>query len=140
MGAGAVLYSTGKSKMSELGGLAGSLPWVLLLYMVGALSISAFPLFSGFVSKSLVVHAAELSRETIVVSILNLASVGTFLSIALKVPYLTWFAPDRSIETQPYSMEHVCGYDFSWSNQFGDRYLSRPALPGHAFSRNLPAL
>jgi len=101
MGAGAVLYSTGKSKMSELGGLAGSLPWVLLLYMVGALSISAFPLFSGFVSKSLVVHAAELSHETTVVSLLNLASVGTFLSIGLKVPYLTWFAPDRSIKTQP---------------------------------------
>jgi multicomponent Na+:H+ antiporter subunit D len=101
MGAGAVLYSTGRSKMSELGGLAGPLPWVLLLYVVGALSISAFPLFSGFVSKSLVVHAAELSHEATVVLLLNLASVGTFLSIGLKVPYLTWFAPDRSIETQP---------------------------------------
>jgi multicomponent Na+:H+ antiporter subunit D len=101
MGAGAVLYSTGRSKMSELGGLAGPLSWVLLFYMVGALSISAFPLFSGFVSKSLVVHAAELSHETTVVSLLNLASVGTFLSIGLKVPYFTWFAADRSIETQP---------------------------------------
>lgn len=101
MGAGAVLYSTGKSKMSELGGLARSLPWVLLLYMIGALSISAFPLFSGFVSKSLVVHAAELNHETIVVLLLNLASVGTFLSIGLKVPYLTWFGPERSINTQP---------------------------------------
>jgi multicomponent Na+:H+ antiporter subunit D len=101
MGAGAVLYSTGRSKMSELGGLAGPLPGVLLLYMVGALSISAFPLFSGFVSKSLVVHAAELNHEIIVVSLLNLASVGTFLSIGLKVPYFTWFAPDRSIRTQP---------------------------------------
>jgi multicomponent Na+:H+ antiporter subunit D len=101
MGAGAVLYSAGKSKMAELGGLARSLPWVLLLYMVGALSISAFPLFSGFVSKSLVVHAAELNHETIVVLLLNLASVGTFLSIGLKVPYFTWFGPERSVKTQP---------------------------------------
>jgi multicomponent Na+:H+ antiporter subunit D len=101
MGAGAVLYSTGKSKMSELGGLARPLPWVLLLYMVGALSISAFPLFSGFVSKSLVVHAAELNHETIVVLLLNLASIGTFLSIGLKVPYFTWFGPERSVKTQP---------------------------------------
>jgi multicomponent Na+:H+ antiporter subunit D len=101
MGAGAVLYSTGKSKMSELGGLARPLPWVLLLYMVGALSISAFPLFSGFVSKSLVVHAAELNHETLVVLLLNLASVGTFLSIGLKVPYFTWFGPERSVKTQP---------------------------------------
>jgi multicomponent Na+:H+ antiporter subunit D len=101
MAAGAVLYSTGKSKMSELGGLARQLRWVLLLYMVGALSISAFPLFSGFVSKSLVVHAAELKHETIVVLLLNFASVGTFLSIGLKVPYLTWFGPDCSIKAQP---------------------------------------
>jgi multicomponent Na+:H+ antiporter subunit D len=101
MGAGAVLYATGKSKMSELGGLARRLPWVLLLYMAGALSISAFPLFSGFVSKSLVVHAAELDHETIVVLLLNLASVGTFLSIGLKVPYFTWFGPERSAKTRP---------------------------------------
>lgn len=101
MGAGAVLYSTGKSKMSELGGLARPLPWVLFLYMVGALSISAFPLFSGFVSKSLVVHAAELNHETLVVLLLNLASVGTFLSIGLKVPYLTWFGPEHSVKAQP---------------------------------------
>jgi multicomponent Na+:H+ antiporter subunit D len=101
MGAGAVLYSTGKSKMSELGGLVRPLPWVLLLYMVGALSISAFPSFSGFVSKSLVVHAAELDHEIIVALLLNLASVGTFLSIGLKVPYFTWFGPERSVKPQP---------------------------------------
>ncbi len=101
MGAGAVLYSTGKSKMSDLGGLFRTLPALLYLYMAGALSISAFPLFSGFVSKSLVVHAAELNHETIVVLLLNLASVGTFLSIGLKVPYFTWFGPKRSIKTQP---------------------------------------
>ena len=101
MGAGAILYSTGKSKMSELGGLARPLPWVLLLYMVGALSISAFPLFSGFVSKSLVVHAAERNHNTVVVLLLNLASVGTFLSIGLKVPYFTWFGPERAVKTQP---------------------------------------
>ena len=101
MGAGAVLYATGRSKMSELGGLAGSLPWVLLLYMVGALSISAFPLFSGFVSKSLVVYAAEQKHETAVVLLLNLASVGTFLSIGLKVPYFTWFGPERTLTTRP---------------------------------------
>jgi multicomponent Na+:H+ antiporter subunit D len=101
MATGAVLYSTGKSKMSDLGGLFQTLQWVLCLYVVGALSISAFPLFSGFVSKSLVVHAAELNHATIVVLLLNLASVGTFLSIGLKVPYFTWFGPERSVKTRP---------------------------------------
>jgi multicomponent Na+:H+ antiporter subunit D len=101
MAAGAVLYSTGSSKMSELGGLQRRLPWLLWLYMVGALSISGVPLFSGFVSKSLVIHAAEVNHDAVVVLLLNIASVGTFLSIGLKLPYFTWFGRNRSIETQP---------------------------------------
>jgi multicomponent Na+:H+ antiporter subunit D len=101
MGAGAVLYSTGTSKMSELGGLVRRLPWVLLLYMLGALSISGFPLFSGFVSKSLVIDAAGLDHKAIVVLLLQFASVGTFLSIGLKVPYFTWFGAERSVKTRP---------------------------------------
>lgn len=98
MGAGTVLYATGRSKLSELGGLARAMPLTLLLYMVGALSISGFPLFSGFVSKSLIVHAAELSHESVVVLLLTVASVGTFLSIGLKLPYFTWFGPARSLK------------------------------------------
>lgn len=52
-------------------------------------------------SKSLVVHAAEPKHNTVVVLLLNLASVGTFLSIGLKVPYFTGFGPERSVKTQP---------------------------------------
>jgi len=98
MGAGAVLYSTGRGRLTELGGLARALPLALLLYMVGALSISGVPLFSGFVSKSLVVYAAERSHEGAVVLLLHLASIGTFLSVGLKLPYFTWFGPQRSLE------------------------------------------
>lgn len=101
MGAGTVLYTTGRSKLTELGGLAQAMFLTLLLYMVGALSISGFPLFSGFVSKSLVVHAAELSHEGLVVLLLNVASVGTFLSIGLKLPYFTWFGPTHSLKLVP---------------------------------------
>src|SRR5690606_1529153 len=44
MGAGAVIYATGKSRLSELGGLAHKMKWVLGFYMIGAFSISGFPL------------------------------------------------------------------------------------------------
>ncbi|MGH7846460.1 MAG: Na(+)/H(+) antiporter subunit D [Candidatus Binatia bacterium] len=101
MGAGAVLYSTGRSKLTELGGLAQKLPIVLSLYMIGAFSISGFPLFSGFVSKSLTIHAAELRHEEAIVLLLYLASVGTFLHTGLKLPYFTWFGPKRVIEPLP---------------------------------------
>jgi multicomponent Na+:H+ antiporter subunit D len=90
MGAGAVVYATGRRRLSELGGLAGAMPAVLALYMVGALSISGAPLLNGFVSKSLIVAAAEAEHRPVVYALLMLASVGTFLSVGLKLPWLAF--------------------------------------------------
>jgi len=101
MGMGAVLYATGRNKMTELGGLVRSMRLPLIFFMVGAFSISGVPLFSGFVSKSIVIHAAELEHLGIVVLLLNLASIGTFLSIGLKLPYFTWFSTDRNLKPEP---------------------------------------
>lgn len=101
MGAGTVIYATGKSKLTDLGGLFGKLPLVFLMYMVGAVSISGLPLFNGFISKSIVVYsAAELERYGVMMW-LNLASVGTFLSVGLKLPYFTWFHKSKEIECKP---------------------------------------
>jgi len=96
MGTGTVLYATGRSKLTELGGLARYMPLALALYMIGAFSISGFPLFSGFVSKSMVVYAAGLVDMQVVVLLLYLVSIATFLSIGLKLPYFTWLGPNRS--------------------------------------------
>ena len=95
MGAGALLYAAGRSLGSQLGGLARRLPWVLVLYMVGAVSISSVPLFSGFVSKELTISAISGEGLTVALWLLKIASVGTFLSTALKLPYAAWFGPDR---------------------------------------------
>ena len=95
MGAGALLYATGRSLGSQLGGLVRRLPWVLVLYLVGAVSISSVPLFSGFVSKELTMHAIDVQGATVAFYLLKLAAVGTFLSTTLKLPYAAWFGPDR---------------------------------------------
>jgi multicomponent Na+:H+ antiporter subunit D len=102
MGAGAVLHVTGTSKMTELGGLPGaSLRIVFVLYMIGALSTSAFPLFIGFVSKSMVIAAAEEEHLLWVVFFLYGASVGTFLHTGLRLPYFTWFGrPQREVAAE----------------------------------------
>ncbi|MCK4768129.1 MAG: Na(+)/H(+) antiporter subunit D, partial [Desulfobacula sp.] len=55
MAAGSVLQMTGKIKCTEIGGLYKTMPLTCLFCIVGAASISAFPLFSGFVSKSMIV-------------------------------------------------------------------------------------
>jgi len=90
MGAGAVIQATGRRRLTELGGLAGTMPATFGLYMIGALSISGAPLLNGFVSKSLVVTAAEQSHREVIVALLTLASVGTFLSVGLKLPFFTF--------------------------------------------------
>lgn len=95
MGAGAVLFATGRSRTSELGGLSRALPVVLVLYLVGALSISGVAGFSGFPTKELAVASVGSGGETLAQWLLKFASVGTFASVALKLPALTFFGESR---------------------------------------------
>lgn len=97
MGAGAVIHMTGKSKLTELGGLYRAMPLTFVLYMIGAFSISAFPLFSGFVSKTMVVEAAALDHRAIIWLMLSMASAGTFLHTGLKLPYFTFLGADAGL-------------------------------------------
>ena len=97
MGAGAVMQATGRRRLTELGGLARSMPVVTTLYLIGACSISGVPLFNGFVSKPLIVSAASDHGLTGVEWLLTIASVGTFLHTGLKLPYFTFFGPDRGL-------------------------------------------
>lgn len=87
----AVMYSAGTSKMFHLGGLYKKMPWVLTLYVIGGLSISGIPLFAGFVSKGMVIDAAGYGGHETIMLVLLVASVGTWLSVGLKLPYFTWF-------------------------------------------------
>jgi multicomponent Na+:H+ antiporter subunit D len=100
MGAGAVLEMTGLRKLSEMGGLYKTMPLTLGLYMVGAFAISAVPLFSGFVSKSMVVSAAGESHRAAIFLLLTLASSGTFLHTGLKLPYYMFFGRDRGLRAK----------------------------------------
>ena len=95
MGCGSVLYMTGRSKFTELGGLYQKMPWTFLFTLIGGLSISAFPLFSGFVSKSMIVQAGFEDHKLWVGFLLMLASAGTFLHTGLKVPYFIWFGKNN---------------------------------------------
>lgn len=100
MGAGSVIYMTGKRKLSDLGGLYKTMPLTMILYMIAGFSISAFPLFSGFVSKSMIVAAANHDHKAIVSLLLVLASSGTFLSTTLKLPYHMFFGHDSGIRAE----------------------------------------
>ena len=95
MGCGSVLHVTGQSKFTELGGLWKKMPWTFVFTLIGGLSISGFPLFSGFVSKSMIVQAGFDEKKLWVGFLLLLASSGTFLHTGLKVPYFIWFGKNQ---------------------------------------------
>ena len=96
---GAVLHMTGKINGSELGGLYKSMPRTTILCIVGAASISAFPLFSGFVSKSMIMSAAIAEGYDYVWLALLFAAAGVFHHAGIKIPYFAFFAHDSGIRT-----------------------------------------
>jgi multicomponent Na+:H+ antiporter subunit D len=100
MGAGSILYMTGTAKLSKLGGLYKYMPLTMIFYIVGAISISGFPLFSGFVSKSMIVASAHEEGRLWLVTFMNLAGIGTFLSVGLKVTYFAFFGKEAPIQAK----------------------------------------
>ncbi len=100
MSMGAVLLRAGTVKASELGGLYKSMPWTTGFCIVGAASISAFPLFSGFVSKSMVMVAAMEEGHPVVWLALLFASAGVLEHAGIKIPFFAFFANDSGIRTK----------------------------------------
>ena len=94
MSMGAVLYRVGTIKGSELGGLYKSMPLTAVFCIVGAASISAFPLFSGFIAKALTLSAVAYEGYVVVWLILMFASAGVFHHSGIKIPYFAFFAHD----------------------------------------------
>ena len=100
MSMGAVLHQTGKIKCTDLGGLYKTMPLTTIFCIIGAASISGFPLFSGFVSKSMIISAAGDGGMTMVWIMLMFASAGVLHHAGIKVPYHAFFSHDSGIRTK----------------------------------------
>ena len=97
MSMGAVLFRTGEIRGSHLGGLYKTMPWTTGFCIVGAASISAFPLFSGFVSKSIIITEAAKNGHLLVWLCLLFASAGVFHHAGIKIPFFAFFAHDSGL-------------------------------------------
>lgn len=97
MSMGAVLYRTGEIRGSHLGGLYKSMPWTTGFCIVGAASISAFPLFSGFVSKSIIITETARNGHVFIWMCLLFASAGVFHHAGIKIPFFAFFAHDSGL-------------------------------------------
>ena len=100
MSMGAVLHRIGTTKASELGGLAKSMPWTAVFCIIGAASISAVPLFSGFVSKGIILFAVAEEGYWLLWLVLLFASAGVLDHSGIKVPFFSFFAHDQGLRCQ----------------------------------------
>lgn len=107
MSMGAVLYRTGTVRASDLGGLYRSMPWTAAFCIVGAMSISAFPLFSGFVAKSLTMSAVVEGYYVWTFVGLLIASAGVMEHSGIKIPYFAFFGHDSGIRCKE-APSHMC--------------------------------
>ena len=98
MGAGAVIQMTGESRFTRLGGLYKKMPVTMLFVIIGGISVSAFPFFSGFVSKSMIIAASYEEHLLWAGFLLTMVSAGTFLVAGLRLPYLLFFCEPKSAE------------------------------------------
>jgi multicomponent Na+:H+ antiporter subunit D len=97
MSAGSVLFMTGKSKCTDLGGLFRTMPVTTICGIIGALSISAFPLTSGFIAKSMISEGALGEHMALVWYLLAAASAGVFLHAGIKFPWFVFFQKDSGL-------------------------------------------
>ena len=111
MSVGAVMLRTGTSKASELGGLCRTMPRTAIFCLIGAASISAFPLFSGFVTKSLIMDATANQHYPVIWAILVFASAGVLSHSGIKIPYFTFFGHDSGLRPKeaPIHMQMAMG-------------------------------
>ena len=106
MSAGAVVYRTGFSKCTDLGGLFRTMPITTICGIIGALAISGFPLTSGFTTKTMISQAAADEHLTTVYFLLAAASAGVFLHAGIKFPWFVFFQKDSGLRPKdaPWNM------------------------------------
>ncbi|WP_339739889.1 Na(+)/H(+) antiporter subunit D [uncultured Maricaulis sp.] len=111
MSMGAVLHRVGTVKASELGGLFKSMPATAFFCLIGSASISAFPLFSGFVAKAMILAAVAQEGHWVVWLMLVFASAGVLEHSGIKIPYFAFFGHDsgRRVREAPVNMLMAMG-------------------------------
>lgn len=95
MGTGSVLYMTGKTKFTDLGGLYRKMPGTFFFTMIGCLSISAAPFFAAYISKAMIITAGFEAHINWAAWLLMFGATGTFMYNGLKLPYFLFFGENN---------------------------------------------
>jgi multicomponent Na+:H+ antiporter subunit D len=99
MAIGVIIWKTGENALSRVGGLQKKMPVTAIAFWVAAFSIAGVPLFNGFISKGMVLLAAEHTSIWLWV-LLEIASFLTFVSF-LKLGYFAFLRPGTIEASDP---------------------------------------
>jgi len=90
--AGAIYTASGKTEVSQLDGIGRRMPWTMLAFTVGALSLIGIPPAAGFVSKWFIFTGAAAAGKYVALTVL---AVSTLLNAAYFLPivYAAFFRP-----------------------------------------------
>lgn len=99
MCAGAVIKATGKRKITELGGLYKKMPITAICFLIASFAISGMPFLNGFASKALIMEALTEGGYTLCHWLMTVASIGTWISVALKINWFVFFGPGADAES-----------------------------------------
>jgi multicomponent Na+:H+ antiporter subunit D len=83
---GAIIFQTGRHRLSELGGLRKMMPITFGASIIASAAIAGVPGLNGYISKEMIVYAAAEGGYFTLETLLLIGSVGTFLSF-VKLNY-----------------------------------------------------
>ncbi|MEX0915945.1 MAG: proton-conducting transporter membrane subunit, partial [Wenzhouxiangellaceae bacterium] len=103
MAVGAVIYRLGSNRIRDFDGLAKSMPWTMLAFVLAGLSIIGVPLTAGFISKWALIQAAITEGNWVAVivvlagSLLAVIYIGRIVEAAYLRPAPEDRAPVREV-------------------------------------------
>ncbi len=81
--AGAVIYRVGTSDLNKMGGLAHSMKFTAVFFLIGAFAIAGIPPFNGFASKLMIYESVYMLNPilAIVAAIVSMLTLASFLKV-----------------------------------------------------------
>ena len=76
LAAGAIIHSVGTRDMREMGGLGKELPFIKVVFIIGALALTGIPILNGFWSKELILEAGLENGNPFWIYVIMLIVVG----------------------------------------------------------------
>ena len=96
LGAGAVIHAVGTRDMREMGGLGQKMPFVRLVFVIGALALAGLPILNGFWSKELILEAGLEHGNPLWMLIIMLVVSGLTAFYTFRMVWLVFYGQPRT--------------------------------------------